>query len=252
MKCEICGHKIPVNQNECPNCGNKIEKEHQISYHVNSSSHEHVKVNQTKKSASKVKSIVSLMIVFLVMCLIVGVGFIFAMIFGSSGDSFEDYLENTGDKNNTITLAIQYRDQVEEYLENKNLHNISYDEYVEDEDTLKAKCEFECSDNVADYNLSFTFSNGIQTELTLKVEMEEVDENIYTSLRNLSVFDELLGRDSAKDIKQIREEHIDDREVHFSNYTTIVDETTDYNLTDFEWYYDSQYTIAGNGYRINE
>ena len=85
-----------------------------------------------------------------------------------------------------------------------------------------------------------------------KVEMEEVDENIYTSLRNLSVFDELLGRDSAKDIKQIREEHIDDREVHFSNYTTIVDETTDYNLTDFEWYYDSQYTIAGNGYRINE
>lgn len=250
MRCEICGHKIPVNQNECPNCGNKTEKGHQISYHVNSSSHEHVKVNHIKKSSLKINSIIKIVIGIISVCLFVNT--VLGIIFSVSDDSFEDYIEDIGD-NETVSLALQYRDKVQEYLEKKNLHNISYDEHIEDENTLKAKCEFYCSDNVADYTLSFIFSNEIQTELTLKVEMKEADKNMYTSLRNLDVFNEILDKDIANNIKKIREDHKDEnREVHFSDYTIIVDEYENFDIDAFEWNHDLQYTIAGNGYRIHK
>ena len=165
MKCEICGHKMPANQNECPNCGHRIGKEHQVSYHKDSSSHKRVKINRAKENNLNIFPVFNKSFYIIVLCILI-ILFVGDLISNDTTYcSFENYIEEVGDENNTITSAIQYRNQIEKYLEDKNLDNIYYSDSVDDSDMLQAECMFNCSDDIGEYTLSFAFINGKLSKL---------------------------------------------------------------------------------------
>lgn len=57
MKCDVCLTKIPLGQNECPNCGYLIKPVHTNSYDADSKNHEHIKTN-TNYLKSRTKKLI--------------------------------------------------------------------------------------------------------------------------------------------------------------------------------------------------
>lgn len=56
MKCDVCLTKIPIGQNECPNCGFVVKKNHVNTYDASGNTHEHIQV-QSKSLQNRLKNI---------------------------------------------------------------------------------------------------------------------------------------------------------------------------------------------------
>lgn len=160
MKCDVCGTKIPIGSNECPNCGFKYGKNSFSTYDASGETHEHIRVTSKKPIFHKPSKpqyrplkvnapknlknnqIKGMLIVVIVVFIFMSASSIMIPIFlndfsfdwYSSGDydnmTFQEVIDE-GYDDGTVEMALEEQEELVSLLEDKlGLENVDTDEYI--------------------------------------------------------------------------------------------------------------------------
>lgn len=259
MKCDVCGTKIPLGSNECPNCGYNVRREHVRSFDASGDSHNHiraekkssyhatmlnnVKVNQrrnvhstqVKKASFSIFKII--FVVFLVMTL---VGTIAVPMFMSSMPDFfteyeDDVLEgmtfqeivDEGYDDGTISMALQEKEQIEEFMQNKLLlKDISSQEYCNQyDDEIYATFWVEGTYENVQYKINCSLDHGNVSGYDMQIsgshdrsvrEQDKLflDETITNEIGNYIQVDNAYEFIDSNRFKMVKDSESEDRYIY--------------------------------------
>lgn len=159
MKCDVCGTKIPIGSNECPNCGFKYGKNSFSTYDASGDTHEHIRVTPKRPSFSKVskphykplktyahrngnnrhvRAVMLIVIVVFLMSAASAIIPIFLNDISFDWNGSDDYTDMTfqevideGYDDGTVEMALEAQEELVSLLEDKlGLENVYTDEYI--------------------------------------------------------------------------------------------------------------------------
>ena len=204
MKCEVCGHKIPLGSKECLNCGMKLDKE------MIASVEEYSRKPRKKKKCYTALIVGTIVGVFIALTVVI---LAILWLFNVSNNEFNDILaDDADDYYGTIALIQSYEDDILECVEDIGFDDISFNETVNgDEDGYEAVLEVYCYDDEMLYLIKVSVEEGYCNEYYLNIYQEYEDE-IPEEFPAVYVdkFSELLGHDHLYDrLVEIRNTSLD-------------------------------------------
>lgn len=207
MKCDVCSTKIPIGGHQCPHCGYKMPVKKVSSFHVESTTHEHIGTiqqeakqktpvyktnNELQKRLQEFKKDPKIGIDFLkvgesiqvgkVAKIIIGVFFILILISFSvsilGGNmnynrfenlTFQEILDKEYDSDGTVQVAQNYKNALVKQFNIIGLTISDVDEYCNNDNGFYANTSVSAIVNNIDYTISATFEKGIMISNTLFV-----------------------------------------------------------------------------------
>jgi len=244
-----------VGENECPNCGYKLKKETNVStFDSEAKDHRHIHIPEKIKTPKIDKSsgilVVLLTIIFSGLFLVTVLGVI-GWNDSYSDLNFETVIEDElDDEYQTVKKALDYRDKVISYMEDKGLHDVSTMEEVADFDNgTEARCDISGYDeeNIR-YRVYYIIQLGEKEEFYLNIianfDNSEMPDSQFPFER-VDMFNELMGYNSIKEkFKEKRNELMGDDIDYGDNELYLYEENDNGYVTS------ADYMIAGYGYEI--
>jgi hypothetical protein len=257
MRCDVCGTKIPIGSYECPQCGYKYEKSHVTTYDASKEHHNHIqvtykdlqkKLNQdiqervNKVSQRAMPNSRKSFMIFLISILCVVSAFSVSVLlltrrYQESPQQdhlkFHQAVEQGLDENDTLLIAIDYEDNLVDFMENTlQLKDVYAYETLWGEDPLEAYLSVDGYLNEGCYTFNADFSNGEVSNETIIIE--NYDEQ---------------GIHQSKEMR-LEKELLDDIGIYYYNDTQLYDKVKDsfHNIkevADGKWesYVNDEYSI---------